>query len=161
MRKHIQTCVVRVLAIGLLAGLGIVADARPAHAQAPYPVRFVGPSGKTYGYSCEDFKTVQANQPDNTSCWAVIVWYKGTFAGFNNYSIGASAAFTASYACPAASTLNESSVYRDTGPERLSWYAFIYGPGGYITHINGQVTYEGGLGRNLTLDGIDPSKCNG
>lgn len=142
----------------LLIGL---AGATTAQAQGPYPVRFFGMPGKTSGFQCLDWKVVGANQPGNTVCWALIVWYRYTWFGFNNYSWARETLGTAYFACPNYNIQHQTKIWRDTGPERLRWEAWI-DPNpdpGYVQYIDGYALVNGGISRNLALAGVDPSKC--
>jgi hypothetical protein len=159
MKKHVQAHIVRLVAMVWLAGLGLLASASVAEAQ--YVVQWYSPPEKTSGYTCYHYKTVAPSTPDDTGCWAVVVWYKGTWFGFNNYAIAGSAAWTMEYACPSSVTFHQSLVQNQGigSSSKLAWGASISGPGGYVSNIYGHVTYQGGVSRNITLNGIDPSKC--
>jgi len=134
----------------------VVFEARAAQAQ--YIVQFYGPAGKTSGFACSHMLNAGPGSPTSTSCWSVVVWYKGTYLGFNNYAVGGEAAWTNSYACPSSSITHWSTT--EANNSQLFWIATIIGPGGYISRANGAVNVNGGLNRNLALSGIDPSKCN-
>jgi len=148
--------------VGLLTGLGLAADVRPAHAQPPYPVHFTGAAGKTSieAWQCYDDQIAPVNQPKSTTCWAVVVWYTGTFLGFNNYTVAGEKVWTNSFACPVLNnTEHLSRVTRNTSPERLDWQAYIHGPYDYITNIFGNVSYKGQLSRDVSRASLDPTKC--
>jgi len=151
----------RVFVLGAVVMLMLLAHVESAQAQ-PYPVRFYGASGKTSGFTCVDFKVVSANSPDSTSCWALVVWYSGTWFGFNNYKWAYQALWSPTFACPNFSITHNTEVYRTGTPsERLKWASWI-DPSpdpGYVSYVDGYVLVNGGLYRNLALAAVDPSKC--
>jgi len=159
MSQKIRKSMTRILSVGLLVGAGLVVSAASAVAQ-PYVVSFTGPSGKVQGgNTCAHYATSPPGSPLQTSCWGVVVFYLGTFLGFNNYSVGGENIWTANFACPSVSANHTSLVWYTNGPALLKWKAHIE-KYGYISYVDGQLSPIGNLNRNLAYAGVDPSKCN-
>jgi hypothetical protein len=161
MRKRSLRFVGRLVVVGVLGALGVIASPRPAEAQA-YPVRVLGPLNGTWsGFSCLDWKQAQANSPVSTSCWLLITWWVGSFGPFNRYERIGERVSTESFACPNTTVDHGSSVFRGQGPEALAWEAYIGGDNlsRFVSFLNGHCPVGGTVVRDLSLKGIDPTAC--